>query len=465
MKRPAIARYGRQPARERRGERGVTMVLVAVAMVAIMAMAALSIDVVTLYLANAEAQRSADAAALAAARILSITGVTGDPANTPTGSGSNAWQSACQLATQVATAVAQQNTVAGATLPAAQVTVTYPNNSDTAACSAANPAFGVNPLVSVNVQRTNLPTFFARIWGHKGASVSATAEAEAFNPSASNVSGNNGDTGTLIPVQPRCVKPLLIPNSDPSPSRGGAPFIATDGSIPYPGIDVAGSTTGVIGETFSLTADCTESGGAAPRTCIGPALRNNPPIAGQYIPALVSGTPVAAMSCASDTFQSAIAGCDQSTVYACGVPGATTADLTTNGTTDTSTAAQCLINQYAGADQLDPNNYPYQIRAGTGNPFFLAGVVNSGDVVTNSNSIATLPVLAANTPTLPPGQPLVTVVGFLQVFINDIGGATGNDLQITVLNVAGCGDGTKTPIGAPVTGTSPVPVRLVQKYP
>ena len=56
MKRPAI-----QKSRTRSGERGVTMVIVAVAMVAIIAMAALSIDVITLYLAREEAQRSADA--------------------------------------------------------------------------------------------------------------------------------------------------------------------------------------------------------------------------------------------------------------------------------------------------------------------------------------------------------------------------------------------------------------------
>ena len=57
--------------------------LVALAMVAIMAMAALSIDVITLYLAREETQRSADAAALGAARVLSLSGVTGDPQNAP----------------------------------------------------------------------------------------------------------------------------------------------------------------------------------------------------------------------------------------------------------------------------------------------------------------------------------------------------------------------------------------------
>src|SRR4030081_442011 len=108
---PAAIRRSLQLPPQRHGERGVTMVLMALAMVAILAMAALSIDVITLYLANAEAQRSADAAALAAARILSISGMTGDPTNT------GSWQLACGTATQVAKSVgqlAQQNTVGGA---------------------------------------------------------------------------------------------------------------------------------------------------------------------------------------------------------------------------------------------------------------------------------------------------------------------------------------------------------------
>ena len=65
--------------RNRTQERGVTMLLVAVAMVAIIGMAALSIDVITLYLAREEAQHSADSAALGAAKVLSLSGITGDP--------------------------------------------------------------------------------------------------------------------------------------------------------------------------------------------------------------------------------------------------------------------------------------------------------------------------------------------------------------------------------------------------
>src|ERR1700687_3414360 len=210
MKPPTIRR-SRNLRPERTSESGVTIVLMALAMVAILAMAGLSIDVVTLYLANAEAQRSADTAALAAARVLSISGMTGDPSNSGT---INPWQQACALATLVAKAVATQNTMGGAALSTSQITVTYPNNSDPTLCTSTDAKFGVNPLVTVKVQRTDLPTFFARIWGRTAATVSATATAEAFNSSNSGNVGNTV-TGKITPVQPRCVKPWIVPHLDP----------------------------------------------------------------------------------------------------------------------------------------------------------------------------------------------------------------------------------------------------------
>src|SRR5277367_1409908 len=109
MKPPSICRI-RCNHSARQGERGVTMVLVAIAMVAIIAMAALSIDVITLYLAREEAQRSADQAALAAARVISLSGLTGDPDNPGT-----TWKAICggaaSPATQAAIAVAMQSSV------------------------------------------------------------------------------------------------------------------------------------------------------------------------------------------------------------------------------------------------------------------------------------------------------------------------------------------------------------------
>lgn len=193
------------------------MILVALAMVAIIAMAALSIDVVTLYLAREEAQRAADAAALAAARVLSVSGITGtaSPSTDP-----SSWATICggttSVATHTADAVASKNGVGSI---AGTVTVTYSAGSGGAAASSTNctglpTAFAVNPMVTVQVTRPGMPTFFSRIWGNTGNSVSATATAEAFNPSNSGNVGN-GTTGTITPVLPRCVKPWVVPNRDP----------------------------------------------------------------------------------------------------------------------------------------------------------------------------------------------------------------------------------------------------------
>lgn len=76
---PPLINRQRTHAKSRSRERGFTMALVTVALVTIIALAALSIDIGTLYQAKAEAQRAADAAALTAARMISISGITGDP--------------------------------------------------------------------------------------------------------------------------------------------------------------------------------------------------------------------------------------------------------------------------------------------------------------------------------------------------------------------------------------------------
>jgi Flp pilus assembly protein TadG len=470
MKSPAIRR-SLQFRSEHDRESGVTILLVAAALVAIMAMAALSIDIVTLYLANAEAQRSADAAALAAARILSISGVTGNPTNT----GSN-WQLACATATQVAKSVgqmSQQNTVGGA---AGTVTVSFPNNSDTAACAASSPpAFGVNPLVTVQVQRTDLPTFFARIWGRRGAGVSATATAEAFNSSNSDQVGNSGATGTVIPVQPRCVKPWIVPNSEPG--AAAAPFVAIiNGAIGNPGVDTTGSGTGagVVGEKFSLFADCKIGASCDPPDSRPQANATGGSYNGataplgnnlEYVPGAVPTHSTAVPSCGNESsYQEAVSGCDQTTVYKCGVPSGNTADLGVNPggpAGDTAIALQCLTHQAtqgstaSGQDTLNSGVFPFQISAGSSNPLGISGQI------TSSNSIVSLPIYDSSTGLkFTAGTTTsVTIVGFLQVFINYVD--TDGSLHVTVLNVSGCGNGSSGNIGNPVTGSSPVPVRLV----
>ena len=437
MKAPAIRRFSRTYP-ERHQERGITMLLVAVAMVAIIAMAALSIDVVTLYLAREEAQRSADAAALAAARVLSLSGATGDPSNT-TGD----WPAACTAATLLAQAVANQNAVGNATATSVNVNFLY-NGTAVANCTfTGGNAFGVNPQVQVQVIRAGLPTFFSRIWSRNPNSVSATATAEAFNSSGSATFAPNG----IVPVNPRCVKPWIIPNKDPG--NGGDKFVNLgDGSIRNQGIQVNGAGTGVIGETFTLSDAC------AGKDCSNMNSKTPPttPLQGSYIPASVS-TPVSAYpTCANDSpFQEAVGGCDQRTQYACGISGGAQADLTINPGSDTDEAARCLVHN-PGPDRLDMTHFPYQIQAGTANP-----VIGSG-VVTSSTSIVTVPIYDG-APLPPTGSnPAVTIVGFLQVFINQTNG--GGSLNVTVLNVAGCSNAATNP-PIPASGTSPVPIRLI----
>jgi Flp pilus assembly protein TadG len=466
---PPLIRRPRQRATPRSRERGVTMALVALAMVSIIAMAALSIDIGTLYQAKDEAQRAADAAALTAARVISISGITGDPTNA-----TSSWQPTCggasSAATLAATSVAQQNLISGVAVLTANVTVNYGAGKAGGAsldCSALGTDFGVNPTVTVTLKSAKLPIFFSRVFSLFGSNYSATtvsaiASAEVFNSSKSG-----SVASTIIPVQPRCVKPWIIPNIDPV-NTGKAFVNNTDGSIVSPGVNQLG--TGVIGETFNLEADCKARAG----NCSATNMSNNPPILVgglggylEYVPASVQGTPVAVPSCSNaDAFQQATAGCDENTVYTCGTPGtnasATQADLNENPTGrrgDAATSIECLINQTVGPDTLDTTPFPFQIRAGLGNPLVQAGVVNSSNVVTTSDNIVTLPIYDGTA--LGAGNnPPVTIVGFLQVFINSVSNV--GRPNVTVLNVSGCGNGLTTTVSStPVYGTSPVPIRLI----
>jgi hypothetical protein len=145
-------------------------------------------------------------------------------------------------------------------------------------------------------------------------------------------------------------------------------------------------------------------------------------------------------------------------VYACGIiGGGAQADLTFNPgkpNGDTATATQCLIHQAAGQDVLDSTVFPFRIQAGLGNP------VITNALITSSNSIVTVPIYDdVSAGKLTVDQPAVTIVGFLQVFINGVD-MTSSNVNVTVLNVAGCSN-TATASTPTVSGTSPVPIRLI----
>jgi len=423
---------------ERRHERGQTIVLVAVSIVSLLAMAALAIDVVTLYVARTEIQRAADAAALAGAKAIADSGVTTLPAGDP--SCTDAVTLAQTMANAAITAVLPNNLVSG-TAP----TLISANFTNLSGCPSNDPE------VTVTLQRTGLPTFFAHIWGTRAASTGASATAEAYNPA------NSG--GSFTPIAPRNVKPFLVANLDPlNPPNA---FINT----PTGAVE-----SGVIGETFNLTADC---GNGA--TCAPP---DNPPKVitakheVEYLPALVSANTsnyVCPLCGGATDFEMSIK-CSDENAYqylSCG-GGATNAqwDATVipqgGATHETEDGALCLIHATSegagsGQDTLDKTLWPtgpMQITAESG--------PQSGNKVSTSSSIVSIPIIDQTNIV----GSSVTIVGYLQAFINFVadgtGGTTADDLNVTVLNVVGCGttNNGATPIQGG-NGTSPIPVRLI----
>src|SRR3984893_14039064 len=99
----------------RKNERGVTIVLVAFSLLALLGMAALAIDIATLYAAHGEAQRAADAAALAGARMFAASGYTSASSSLAPSDicQSSAGPGAAAAANRQAEAVAAQNLIAG----------------------------------------------------------------------------------------------------------------------------------------------------------------------------------------------------------------------------------------------------------------------------------------------------------------------------------------------------------------
>jgi hypothetical protein len=396
------------------------------------AMAALSIDVVTLHTARSEAQLAADSAALAAARVLANSGMTSD-----TTSGLTAAAEVQSAA--VATQVAQQNQVGGRNLVAAEVVVTFTSVPVT------------NPRVTVRVQRTDLPTFFARIWGTRQLTVAASATAEAYNPS--------GAGPGQVPVAPICVKPWLLPNL--SPAAPGQIFTPATGAI----VD-----TTLLGWTSSTPAQRLRV--ACPGGDCSALPTPNP---WQYYPGDPATTfppPTQALPTCTPAlttpYQESVAGCIQ-TPIACN--STANIDLSNYPTRDSETSdpVNCLTHAAANkgdtVDSPSPPTAPFQFIAGADDPVAAIDPSLAGQELMVSDSLVTVPVF--NSTGAAPTNP-VTIIGFVQLFLNPDGnhtstsGLNAGHMNTTVVNLAGCGTSASASgqliLG---NGASPVAVRLV----
>jgi hypothetical protein len=428
--------------RQRHHERGQTIILVAISLVSLLAMAVLAIDVVTLYVARTEIQRAADAAALAAAKAIADSGVTSLQISPPDPNLVAARSLAQTMATTAVTGLLSApaiNLVAGNT-PTLNTLTPIPIDWSRQG----------NPHVTISLKASNLPSFFSKIWGGSAASVTATATAEAYNPA------NLPTTTPITPIAPTSVKPWLVANKDPI--NVGTQFVntstwAVDSSI-------------IGGPAIDLVSACKHMG---PNKC----RPSNPLTSGsgqvQYVPAVVNtvNTQNVCPACKGTTdYEQSIECADVATSYQVLNCGGGTVQIQWDdginpgappGNNATALGGECLINPSgAGQDTLtEPTplfSAPYQIKQ------------QSGNLVTTSNSIVTIPILdVTNQP--PNGGGPVTVDGFLQAFINQVDAGPlppAGSINITVLNIVGCNtvnNGANPVVGG--SGTSPIPVRLI----
>ena len=450
----------------RKDEQGVVIALVAVFMLGVVgAMAALSIDVVTLYTARSEAQLAADGAALAGARVLANSGMTSMLSSTDTAVGTNAAPLAIAVATQVAAnnPVGGRNLIPGGICPGQEI------------CVSINPGaldFVPNPQVTVQVQRTDLPTFFARIWGRTAFTVRAKATAEAYNPSS--LQGTPAGPG--LPIAPACVKPWLLPNISPTPGNASTVkiFDPATGAIQDPALLgwVTPTTPPPPLPLIRLRTDCTTCDATSTPTVWRYYPGTTDPTTGSFpAPSASSCDGCAGFS----SYQLSIAGCVQ-TPISCNqtVNIDETADL--NRDLHTAEAVDDLTHSTGdGGDKVDTavvtpptGTEPFRFLAGAKNPVVLSGALAGDAEIMVSDSLVTVPVINVDGTTWPsPGLvfPNVQIIGFVQIFLNPTGAPVpgSNHIHTQVINLVGCGSGVGGATGTPIlgNGASPVAVRLI----
>ena len=453
---------------KRHGPQGISVMIVAVAMIFILGMAGLAIDLASLYVGRSQAQRAADAAALAGAFAW-----TNDP-TCISGNGSTITAACQSLAMQQAEAIGNQNLIAGVSPNIQDSDVTFdlsdPNDPRITVVAARDTSRG-NPM----------PTFFIKIFGVDTANVSAQATAEAFNPS-----------GTGIPIGVSCVKPWFFPNCDeyaPADS-GNSGNCAQNSNGTYPGAFVAGSMAG--GDLTVSRPDSYPTGAYGEPITMKPGSPGSAAAPGQYDIAYIPNTATAPTMCPACATTGSVTGgtgsaavyrmnieCCNETPVVCG-PVTVTIDSTPgNKVGPTNQGVDCLIQQSPGCGQdylqgvsptcaptSDPPktneipNYPFVIKPGA-NDTYAQGA--SSIPMSNSNSVVAVPIYQG---ILQSGQNTVNVIGFMKIFLKYDDSANQGTVYGYVLDVTACGGGAGTGTGGGSgvisSGGSTTPVRLIR---
>lgn len=410
----------------RRRECGISLFIVAAGLLVILSVAALAIDLASLYVARNEAQRAADAAALAGAKAFVDSGFV---------SGLVTQATAQSLATQQAITLGARNTIAGQTAQIQTGDVSFDFSV------AEDPRITV--VVRSAALATPLPTFFAKAFGVLSGNVSAKATAEAYNPSGS---------GTGPTLCAGCIKPVVLPNCDPL-HTGPVPNPLCPGSAKFvdPSCNVNPSFRGICNPgPFS-------QGGV-----LGEEMTIRPGVPGTNAPA-PSQYYSLDLDCKGNSPRSDIEACSTSRI-ACG----DTLCLQTGATVGPTRQGFMNLISQPGQDTIDTTSgLPFTIHAGRSNPLVQANVIPVNAVITSSSSIVTVPIYDGHE--LCPGGSCgftVQIIGYLQMFVTSVVGQA--NVKAVVLNVVGCGTlgggcgsggGSGTISGG---GSALIPVRLVR---
>jgi hypothetical protein len=440
----------------KKNERGVTILIVGITLLAMVAMAALAIDVASLYEARSEAQRAAEAAALAGAKMYVTSSYTSNPNGIT-------FSKLCHTGGPGSTAALNKQAEAAARI---NLIAGQPAAIKNLQCFNANP---LNPQVTVTVQSANTPTFFARIWNPASTIVTATATAEAFNPS-----------GIELPVSLTNVKPWFIPNCDPG--GGNGPCNGSSGFFidPDDGTINSGNVASYIGHVLHLTRQTTIGGavgGDGDHSGMGSTLT----FYGIKYPASPTPTLPSASapwgSCGDpnigvgDTYIDNIAG-TSSLPMSCGMqigPTASPNQFFFEGAGPaggpTVIGTKCLIHASGngmaqGQDEFS-TGMPVAINGGSNNPNPILRVNN----ISRSDSVVTAPLFDGRQMNNTSG--FAPIIGFLQLGVRETnggGGGGGQLLDAVILNVVGCHPGLTYPPSDSIFagGSSPIAVRLIQ---
>jgi hypothetical protein len=416
-------------------EKGTTLPLFAVTLLVLLFMAALSIDFATLYVARSEAQRAADAAALAGAQRFALTGCLS--------SGNCSGAQADAIA--AAQAAGSQNKVGGQAASIQSGDVTFPTSPSP-----------YDPLVQVKVVRSSargngLPTYFMRVLGSRWATldVSARATAEAFNPIGSNSLGSG------------CVKPWILPNCDPYTAHTSSPMNSLCAGGPY--ATFVNATTGV-----PSNPDTYPTGVKGQLLILKPGNPSGATAPSQYYPIAVPEGPSPSLCPPGAATGNGGGALYERNIECCSTAwigcGQTTASPETgNLVGPTRHGVDLLIhegNNGSGQDSFDPTTFAITGGASNPNPALV------GKTVTSSSSVCTVPIYDGTQLCPGQGQPCgatVNIVGFMTIFVKDETNPQGT-VEAYILNVGGCGTAAG---GGPPGGTSSgspsfVPIRLVQ---